>query len=79
MKRRSVLSGFRSEMIGTYVSMTDMYTISDSGAGAGFSAVHPPAAARAVTDIRGGAISAVVSGTVRIFFVGSLPVVSLLK
>ena len=46
---------------------------------AGFGAGVPPAAARAVADVRDGAIFAVVARTVRIFCVGSLPIVSLLK
>ena len=79
MKRRSMSSDFGSGKIGTYVSMADTYTVAGSGTGAGFSAGDPPAAARAVADVRGGAILAVVGGTVRFFCVGSLPVVSLLK
>ena len=63
--------------MGTYVSMADTYTGAGSGFGAGFGAGDPPAAARAVADVRGGAIFAVVARTVRIFRVGSLPVVSL--
>ena len=70
-------SGFGSGMMGTYVYMSDTYTGAGSGVGAGFGAVDPPAAARAVADIRGGAILAVVAGTLRIFCVGSLPFVSL--
>ena len=66
-------------MMGPYVSMADRYTGTGSGAGAGCGAGDPPAAARAVVDVPGGAIFAVVAGTVRIFRVGSLPVVSLLK
>ena len=65
--------------MGTYVSMADTYTSAGSGAFAGFGASDPPAAVRAVADICGGTIFAVVAGTVRIFRVGSLPVVSLLK
>ena len=66
-------------MMGTYVSTADTYTGAGSGAGAGFSAGDPPAAARAVADVRGGAIFAVVAGTLQIFQVGSLPFVSMLK
>ena len=66
-------------MMGTYVSMADTYTGAGSGAGAGFSAGDLPAAARAVADVCGGAIFAAVAATVRIFCVGSLPVVSILK
>ena len=66
-------------MMGTYVSMSDTYTGAGSGTGAGFGAGDPPAATRAVADLRGGAIFAVVAGTVRIFRFGSLPVVSLFK
>ena len=77
MKRRSMSSGFVSRMMGTYVSMADTYTGDGSGAGAGFGAGDPPTAARAVTDVCGGAIFAVVAGTLRIFRVGSLPFVSL--
>ena len=62
-------------MMGTYVSMADTYTGAGSGAGAGFGAGDPPAAVRAVADVCGGAIFAVVTRTVRIFRVGSLPVV----
>ena len=65
--------------MGTYVSMADTYTVAGSGAGAGFGAGDPPAAAHAVADGCGGAIFAVVAGTVWIFRVGSLPVVSFLK
>ena len=63
--------------MGTYVSMTDTYTDAGSGAGAGFGVSAPPAAVRAVADVRGGDIFAVVAGTQRIFLVGSLPIVSL--
>ena len=42
--------------MGTYVSMADTYTGAGSGAGAGFGAGDPLAAARAVADVRGGAI-----------------------
>ena len=79
MKRCSISSGFGSGMMGTYVSMADTYTGAGSDAGAGFGAGDPPAAARAVLDVCGGDIFAVVAGTVRTFCVGSLPVVSLLK
>ena len=79
MKRRSMSSGFGSVMMGTYVSMADTYTGAGSGAGAGFGAGDLPAAARAVADVRGGAIFAAVAGTLRIFRGGSLPFVSLLK
>ena len=79
MKRCLVLSGFRSGMMGTYVSMVDTYAGAGSGAVAGFGAGGPTAAARAVADVHGVAIFAVVARTVRIFRVGSLPVVSLLK
>ena len=72
-------SGFGSRMMDTYVSMADTYTGADSGAGAGFGAGDPLAAARAVADVRGRAIFALVAGTVRIFRVGSLPVISILK
>ena len=44
---------------------------------AGFDAGGTAAAARAVADVCGGAIFAVVARNVRIFRVGSLPVVSL--
>ena len=70
-------SVFGSGMIGTDVSMADRYTGAGSGAGAGLGAGDTPAAARAVADVRGGAIFAVVAGTLRIFCVGSLPLVSL--
>ena len=66
-------------MMGTYESMADTYMGAGSGAGAGFSAGGPPAVLRAVADVCGGAIFAVVAGTVRIFRVGSLPVVSIFK
>ena len=66
-------------MMGTYVSMAYTYIGAGSGAAAGFGAGDPPAAARAVADVRGGAIFSVVARTVRIFRVGSLTVVSLLK
>ena len=79
MKRCSMSSGFGSGIMGTYVSMADTYTVAGSSAGARFGAGDPSAAARAIADVRGGAIFAVVAGTVRIFCVGSLPVVSLLK
>ena len=79
MKRHSMSSGFRLGMMDTYVSMADTYTGAGSGAGAGFSAGDPPATVRAIADVRGGAIFALVAGTVRVFRVGSLPVVSLLK
>ena len=65
--------------MGTYVSMADTYTGAGSGFGAGFGAGDPPAAARAVADVRGGAIFAIVAGTVQIFRLGSLPVFFLLK
>ena len=45
------------------MSMADTYTGAGSGAGAGFGAGNPPSAARAVVDVRGGAIFAVVAGT----------------
>ena len=77
LKRRLLLSGFGSGMMGTYVSMADTYTGAGSGAGAGFGVGYSPAAARTVVDVRGGAIFAVVAGTLRIFCVGSLPFVSL--
>ena len=70
-------SGFESGMMGTYVSMADTYTGAGSGAGAGFGAGDPPTAVRAIADVRGRAIFAVVAGTLRIFHVGSLPFVSL--
>ena len=57
--------------------MADTYTGAGSGARAGFGASDLPAAARAVTDVRGGAIFTVVAGTLWIFRVGSLPFVSL--
>ena len=79
MKHCSISSGFGSGMMGTYVSMAETYTVAGSGAVAGFGAGGPTAAARAVADVCGGAIFAVVAKTVRIFRVGSLPVVSLLK
>ena len=79
MKRRSMLSGFGSGMMGTYVSMADTYMGASSDAVAGFGAGGPTAAARAGADIPGGDIFAVVARTVQIFRVGSLPVVSLLK
>ena len=79
LKRHLMSSGFGSGMMGTYVSMADTYTGAGSSEGAGFGAGDPPAAARAVADVCGGAIFAVVAGTVWIFCVGSLPVVSLLK
>ena len=79
MKRRSMSSGFGSGMMGTYVSMADTYTGAGSGAGAGFGAGDPSSAARAVTDVSGGAIFSVVAGTLQIFRVGSLPFVSILK
>ena len=66
-------------MMGTYVSMADTYMGAGSSAVAGFDAGVPTAAARTVADVCGGAIFAIVSRTVRIFCVGSLPVVSLLK
>ena len=72
-------SVFGSGMMGTYVSKADTYTGAGSGAGAGFGAGDLLAAARAVADVCGREIFAVVTGTVRIFCVGSLPVVSLLK
>ena len=65
--------------MGTYVSMADTYTGAGSGAGAGFGVGDPPASVHAVADVCGRAIFAVVAGTVQIFRVGSLPVVSLLK
>ena len=74
-----MLSGFGSGMMGTYVSMADTNTGAGSGAGAGFGAGDPPAAVHAVADVRGRSIFAVVAGTLRIFCVGSLPFVSLLK
>ena len=70
-------SGFGSGMMVTYVFMADTYTGAGSGAGAGFGAGDPLAAARAVTDVCGRVILAVVTGTLRIFRVGSLPFVSL--
>ena len=72
-------SGFGSNMMGTYVSMADVYTGTGSSAVDGFRAGGLTAAARAVADVCGGAIFAVVARTVQIFCVGSLPVVSLLK
>ena len=66
-------------MMGTYVSMAETYTGTGSGAVAGFNAGGPTATMRAFADVRGGAIFAVVARTVRIFRVGSLPVVSRLK
>ena len=63
-------SGFGSGMIGTYVSMADIYTGARSGAGDGFCAGDLLAAVRAVVDVHDGAIFAVVDGTVRIFCVG---------
>ena len=53
------------------------YTGAGSGAGAGFGAGDTLAAARAVADVRGGEIFAIVAGTLQIFRVGSLPFVSL--
>ena len=79
MKRRSMSSGFGSGMMGTYVSISDTYTGACSGTGSGYGVGDPSAAARAVTDVSGGAIFSVVAGTLRIFRVGSLPFVSLLK
>ena len=79
MKRRSMSSGFGSGMMGTYVSMADTCTGAGSGAVAGFGAGDPMAVPRAVADVHGRAIFDVVDGTVRIFPVGSLPVVYLLK
>ena len=70
-------SGFGSGIMGTYVSMAGTYTGAGSGAGAGFGAGDLPAAAHAVADIRGGAIFAVVAGTLQIFRVSSIPFVSL--
>ena len=64
-------------MMGTYVSMADTYTGAGSSVGAGFGVGDPPAAARAVADVCGGAIFAVVAGTLRVFRMGSLPFVSL--
>ena len=64
-------------MMGTYVSMDDTYTGAGSGAGTGLDAGDPPATVRAVVDVRGRAIFAVVAGTLRIFRVGSLPLFSL--
>ena len=63
--------------MGTYVFMADMYTGAGYGTGAGFGAGDPPVAVRAVADVCGRAIFAVVAGTLRIFCVGSLPFVSL--
>ena len=77
MKRRSMLYGFGSGMMGTYVSMDEMYTVAGSGAGTGFGAGNPLAATRTVADVCGGAIFTVVAGTLRIFRGGSLPFVSL--
>ena len=59
--------------------MADTYTGEGSGAVAGFGAGGLTAATRAVADVCGGAIFDVVARTVRIFRVGSLPVVSILK
>ena len=70
-------SGFGSGVMGTYVSTADTYMGASSGAGAGFGAGDPPASARVVADVRGENIFAVVAGTVRIFRVDSLPVVSI--
>ena len=64
-------------MMGTYLSMAKSYTGAGSGAVSGFDAGGMAAAARSVTDVRGGAIFALVARTVQIFRVGSLPVVSL--
>ena len=64
-------------MTGTYMSMADTYTGAGSGAESGFGAGDPQAAVRAVADVCGGAIFAVVAGTLQIFCVGSLPFVSL--
>ena len=63
--------------MGTYVSMDGTYTGAGSGLGAVFGAGDLPAAARAVADVRCGAIFSVVTGTLRIFRVGSLHFVSL--
>ena len=62
-----------------YMSMADTYTGAGSGAVCGCVSGGLTAAARTVTDVHGGAIFAVGARTVRIFHVGSLPVVSLLK
>ena len=56
--------------MGTYVFMADMYTGAGSSAGAGFGVGDPPAAERAVVDVCGGVIFAVVAGTLHIFCVG---------
>ena len=63
--------------MGTYMSIAEAYMGAGSGAVAGFDAGGTAAAARAIADVCGGAIFAVVSRTVRIFQVGSLPVVSI--
>ena len=57
-------------MMGTYVFMADTYTGAGSSDRAGFGAGDLPAAARAVADVCGGAIFAIVAETVRIFRVG---------
>ena len=75
MKRRSMSPGFGLGMMGTYISMADAYTGAGSGAVAGFDEGGEAAAVRAVADVCGGAIFAVVARTVQIFCVGSLPVV----
>ena len=63
-------SGFGSGMMGTYVSMADIYTGAGSGTGAGFGAGDPLAAAHVVADVRGGAIFSVVAGNLWFFRVG---------
>ena len=66
-------------MMSTYVSMSDTHMGAGSGAVPGFCVGGPTAAARAVADVCGSDTFAVVARTVRIFRVGSLTVVSLLK
>ena len=63
--------------MGTYMSIAEAYMGAGSGAVYGFDAGGEAAAARTVTDVCGRDIFAVVARTVRIFCVGSLPVVSL--
>ena len=70
-------SGLGLVMMGTYVSMAEAQRSAGSGAVAGFDAGGTSAAARAISDVCGGKCFAVVARTVRIFCVGSLPVVSL--
>ena len=67
MKHRSMSSGFRLGIMGTYVSMADTHTGAGSGAVSGSGTGGPMAAVRVVADVRGRAIFAVVARTVRIF------------